>query len=102
MTLSDDRIVDISSGECHFAAVSEVGHLFTWGSNLYHQLGRLTDESVNPPGVVEDLEGIKIVKVECGGWHTLALSGGLLRITTPQHASADGGTLHSIGVFRFR
>lgn len=38
------------------------------------QLGHGDVEDVVEPKLIENLSGIKIVKIACGGWHSIALS----------------------------
>ncbi|CAG8613869.1 9862_t:CDS:2 [Cetraspora pellucida] len=79
------RIVDISVGCLHTAALTRDGKVITWGCNDHGALGRVTsdeDDKELPPNVgrenvpdyAQGLDGVTIVKVECGGNITLALS----------------------------
>ena len=58
----------------HFVALSRNGEVFTWGNNFVGQLGHGDEKDRNKPTKVESLAGEKIVKVACGGCHTVALS----------------------------
>ncbi|XP_019851476.1 PREDICTED: E3 ubiquitin-protein ligase HERC2-like [Amphimedon queenslandica] len=73
--LSGDRIVHISAGSMHSAAVTEDGVLYTWGKGSYGRLGHGNAEDKLIPTIVEGLNGVKIVQVDCGSGdaHTLAL-----------------------------
>ena len=46
-------ILDISAGFGHTAAVSDQGHLFSWGFNEEGQLGLGHEESVDTPTLVD-------------------------------------------------
>lgn len=61
--------VTLSAGKWHTAAVDENGCLWTWGSNLYGQLGDGSGEDSSVP--VKVMEGV--AAVSCGDFHTAAL-----------------------------
>lgn len=65
----------------HVLAVSDIGEVFSWGHNGYGQLGQgavvpLTTNSTGgfPQRIQAALSGKKLVKVACGGHHTVALT----------------------------
>ena len=64
-----ERIVEISCGFGHNAALDEDGHVWIWGRNDYGQLG-LGDRTARNEPVMMPLENI--VHVNCGGKFTLA------------------------------
>ncbi|KAK4795033.1 hypothetical protein SAY86_013027 [Trapa natans] len=72
----------VACGEYHTCAVTALGDLFTWGDGTYNArlLGHGTDVSHwVPKRVSGTLEGIQILSVACGTWHTaLASSNGKL------------------------
>ncbi|KAF0481618.1 RCC1/BLIP-II [Gigaspora margarita] len=79
------KIVDISVGCLHTAALTRDGKVVTWGCNDHGALGRVTsdeDDKDLPPNVgrenvpeyAQGLDDVTIVKVACGGSITLALS----------------------------
>lgn len=75
------KLVDISCGEYTTAAVDEEGKLYTWGwggSTLKGAggLGHAGAEDEPTPRLVETLvsQGVPIARVECGEFHTVALS----------------------------
>ena len=75
------RAVDLACGETHAAAVTTDGHLMTWGSGLFGQLGRGRGPddarfSSPAPRRVDVGRGVRFVRVACGAGHTLALAGG--------------------------
>ena len=72
------QIIQIDCGEKHCAAVDGNGDLYTWGvmSAQYNkgQLGHGDNKSVDQPKRVKELERHRVVKVACGGYHTLVLT----------------------------
>ncbi|XP_039000067.1 PH, RCC1 and FYVE domains-containing protein 1-like [Hibiscus syriacus] len=72
----------VASGECHTCAVSACGDLFTWGDGTHNAgiLGHGTDVSHwIPKRVLGTLEGLKVLSIACGTWHSaLATSDGKL------------------------
>lgn len=64
------QVQSIANGVEHSALVLD-GHLLTFGSNKYHQLGRPTPNApvdAEPVPVASD-----VVSVACGGWHSVSL-----------------------------
>ena len=70
-------ISQVSSGEEHAGFVSNSGHIYTMGSNVYGRLGIANRgiKNSSSPCLVESLSKYKIVKVSCGLGHTAALVG---------------------------
>ncbi|XP_058101617.1 PH, RCC1 and FYVE domains-containing protein 1-like isoform X2 [Magnolia sinica] len=72
----------VSCGEYHMCAVSMSGDLFSWGDGTYNAglLGHGTDVSHwMPKRVCGPLEGLQVLSVACGTWHSaLATSCGKL------------------------
>lgn len=79
---SQPRLVDtmavcnldtIACGEYHTCAISTAGDLFTWGDGTYRVglLGHGTEVSHwIPKRVSGPLEGIQVLSVACGSWHS--------------------------------
>ncbi|KAL8475902.1 hypothetical protein ACS0TY_028533 [Phlomoides rotata] len=71
------KIIHVSCGEYHTAAISENGEVYTWGLGSMGQLGHCSlqsgDKELLPRRVVA-LDGIVIKDVACGGVHTCALT----------------------------
>ncbi|XP_057522080.1 ultraviolet-B receptor UVR8 isoform X1 [Amaranthus tricolor] len=71
------KIVQVSCGEYHTAAVCETGDVYTCGLGNMGQLGHCSlqseDKELIPRRVVA-LEGIHITSVSCGGVHTCAVT----------------------------
>ena len=64
-----------TSGHCHASvAVSDSGSVYTWGNGLDGLLGHDdTDANLLIPTLVEQLDGVAVSKVACGGGHMAAL-----------------------------
>jgi len=73
------KIVRVSCGEYHAAAISENGEVYTWGLGSLGQLGHRSlqsgDKELIPRRVVA-LEGIVTRDVSCGGVHSCAVTEG--------------------------
>ncbi|XP_051180903.2 ultraviolet-B receptor UVR8 [Lolium perenne] len=73
------KIVRVSCGEYHAAAISENGEVYTWGLGSMGQLGHCSlqsgDKELIPRRVVA-LEGIVTTDVSCGGVHSCAVTEG--------------------------
>jgi hypothetical protein len=69
-------ITDVSAAECHAAAVSSDGELFTWGSNRFLQLGLGKDcgSCCTAPRRVEALRRHAVVRAAAGTCHTAAVT----------------------------
>ena len=72
--LSNLRVINISAGESHSAAITQTKKLYMWGNGAYGRLGTGFDVTSNKPLLVEDLVNKEITRVSCGAFHTLALS----------------------------
>ena len=74
-----DKIIDISLGNWHSAALSLNGRVFTWGENSNGNLGNSTVINANTPIEITDrftmqIIGEKIITIEMGGVHSSALT----------------------------
>ncbi|XP_073144500.1 ultraviolet-B receptor UVR8 [Henckelia pumila] len=71
------KIIQVSCGEYHTAAITEKGEVYTWGLGSMGQLGHCSlqsgDKELLPRRVVS-LDGVFIKNVSCGGVHTCALT----------------------------
>ena len=72
------RIVMLAAGFSHTVALSEVGHIFTWGSGILGRLGHGNEERQLAPRQVDPARfgGEKVAFVAAGGSHTLAVAAG--------------------------
>ncbi|GLJ44243.1 hypothetical protein SUGI_0924320 [Cryptomeria japonica] len=66
--------VDIACGRQHTAAVASDGSLFTWGSNVYGQLGDGSEEDSKTPKKVDALKTEFVKSVACGAHCTAAIA----------------------------
>ncbi|KAG2600069.1 PH, RCC1 and FYVE domains-containing protein 1-like [Panicum virgatum] len=71
-------IVDfISCGEFHTCAISASGDLFNWGDGSYHAGLLGYDTGVShwlPKRVSGPLEGLQVLSVACGSWHSALIT----------------------------
>ena len=76
--LSKYIVRQISCGVFHSAAVTEDGYLFTWGGGGEHynkgQLGHNSLDDIASPEPVKYFQDKPIFRVECGEYHTMALT----------------------------
>eukprot|EP01114_Cavostelium_apophysatum_P015328 TRINITY_DN4148_c0_g2_i2.p1 TRINITY_DN4148_c0_g2~~TRINITY_DN4148_c0_g2_i2.p1 ORF type:complete len:779 (+),score=239.68 TRINITY_DN4148_c0_g2_i2:397-2733(+) len=74
--LTGENIKNVSCGQQHMACINQNGDVFTFGLGVFGQLGHgeLSDELL--PRRIEELSkrGIKVKQIECGSFHTVALS----------------------------
>ncbi|PAN46224.1 hypothetical protein PAHAL_9G171000 [Panicum hallii] len=73
------KIVRVSCGEYHTAAISENGEVYTWGLGSMGQLGHCSlqsgDKELIPRRIVA-LDRIVVTDVSCGGVHSCAVTEG--------------------------
>lgn len=68
------KVVELSCGQQHSACVTEDGRIFTWGLNVFGQLGLgHLEEQLEPKHVVL-LKEHNMISVACGSEHTIALT----------------------------
>lgn len=74
--LNQHNIVKISCGFNNCLVLSDNGQLFSWGCNLFGQLGHGDKENnkIEKPSLIKSLATKVIVQISCGGNHCLALS----------------------------
>lgn len=70
--LRDHKIVYVSCGGDHTAALARDGGLFTWGLNDFGQLGHNSKLNVSLPKKCVELMGVPVTQVTCGDKHTIA------------------------------
>ncbi|KAK1418881.1 hypothetical protein QVD17_28031 [Tagetes erecta] len=71
--LSVNNVDSVACGEYHTCAVASSGDLYTWGDGTHNAglLGHGTDVSHwIPKQVSGPLEGIQVISVACGNWHS--------------------------------
>ena len=64
----------IVGGGYHTVALTKEGKVFTWGYNYNGQLGHGDRQERHIPTKVESLDGLVIVKIACGVYHTIAIA----------------------------
>jgi hypothetical protein len=72
---NEEKVVMISCGGLHSMALTERGHVFSWGYNNCGQLGLSNyNNKVNKPSITLISNDILIKKISCGKRHSLLLS----------------------------
>ncbi|MCF7924822.1 MAG: hypothetical protein K9L64_06955, partial [Candidatus Izimaplasma sp.] len=73
-----ETIIKVSMGYRHSSVITSEGRLFTWGSNLYGQLGDGTIASKSTPTDITGQFGLasgeNIIQVSLGKYHSLAIT----------------------------
>jgi tRNA A-37 threonylcarbamoyl transferase component Bud32 len=72
--LSYKKIVDFVHGENHYMALTNDGHIYSWGSNSFGQLGNGSKKDENKPKLIDYLINGQIILISCGSYHSLALN----------------------------
>ncbi|XP_063166473.1 E3 ISG15--protein ligase HERC5-like [Candoia aspera] len=67
-------LVKIAAGSAHSMAISVFGTVYSWGKNMFGQLGLGDTEDRYIPANVKALDHKKTVFISCGGEHTAVLS----------------------------
>ena len=65
-------VQSVSTSRYHAAAVSEAGRVYSWGSNLYGQLGLGDHKDRLEPEIVAELLPYNISEVSLGSHHSIA------------------------------
>lgn len=68
------KVIAISSGDRHSAAVTNTGSVYTWGCGSDGQCGHSVFRDVVRPKLVEHLVGRFVVDVKCGHNFTMAMT----------------------------
>ncbi|CAD6184805.1 unnamed protein product [Caenorhabditis auriculariae] len=68
------EVAKADSGRDFFVLLDVTGAVFAFGTGTRGELGVGMVRRVDEPVLVEALDGIRIVDIACGGWHTLALT----------------------------
>lgn len=64
----------IAVGAFHNLALLEAGEVWAWGNNEYGQLGTGDTQPRALPVAVKGLDGLVLVDIAAGGWHSMALT----------------------------
>eukprot|EP00118_Oscarella_pearsei_P020136 m.217107 g.217107 ORF g.217107 m.217107 type:complete len:183 (+) comp39879_c1_seq59:350-898(+) len=84
-----DKVVQVSAGYRHSAAVTSAGELYTWGEGDFGRLGLGHSSGCTAPSLVSSIKSVG--SVACGSAHTFALSqNGTIAWA---FGSSDGGKL---------
>jgi alpha-tubulin suppressor-like RCC1 family protein len=70
------KIIQISCGDHHSAALSENGEVFTWGGGGQYNRGQCGHgdlKDIETPKRIDFFKHKKVRKVVCGGYHTIVL-----------------------------
>eukprot|EP00058_Branchiostoma_floridae_P022831 XP_002608321.1 hypothetical protein BRAFLDRAFT_125491 [Branchiostoma floridae] len=69
-----EKVKAVCCGKEHSLALTLSGRVFSWGNGSRGQLGHGTTEASNTPQVIEALEGVTMVTIAAGGWHSVSVS----------------------------
>ena len=72
--LAGKKVVGATSGECHTAAWTDEGELFTFGDGRHGKLGHGGTQNEPVPRLVESLAGNKVIGAAAGVDHTAVWS----------------------------
>ena len=72
--LKDKVVRQVACGDYHTLCLLENGQVYTWGGTLHKKLGQRGQRQLNKPGLVTAFEGMDIVYVDCGDFHSMALT----------------------------
>ena len=73
--LLSKRVVAVSTGDSHMAAITDDGEIYTWGTGHLGQLGHGNEREVKlVPTQVQSMRGKRAVAVSCGWLHTAAVT----------------------------
>eukprot|EP00658_Telonema_sp_P-2_P082665 TRINITY_DN8784_c0_g1_i1.p1 TRINITY_DN8784_c0_g1~~TRINITY_DN8784_c0_g1_i1.p1 ORF type:complete len:1789 (-),score=688.48 TRINITY_DN8784_c0_g1_i1:283-5649(-) len=70
----NEDVVAISCGGAHTVCITAGGDVFQWGDPISGQLGLVSNGPVRYPSKVQELSGQEVVKIDCGSFHTAALT----------------------------
>jgi alpha-tubulin suppressor-like RCC1 family protein len=71
--LSSKRVTQLDAGIYHFLALTSEGEIYAWGCNGLGQLGK-SEPHIEIPAVITALQGMNVVKISAGPFHSLALT----------------------------
>jgi uncharacterized repeat protein (TIGR02543 family) len=77
LLVEGDRVIQLSAGGVHSAALTQNGKVYTWGTNSSGQLGTGTTgaNSTTPIDITHQFpEGDKVIQISMGGLHSAALT----------------------------
>lgn len=70
------KVTDVAcgSGDAQTLCITDDGTVWSWGDGDYGKLGRGGSDGCKSPEVVDKLEGLSVIRVECGSQFSVALS----------------------------
>jgi RCC1 and BTB domain-containing protein len=68
------ELIQIECGTWYTVGITKNGEVFSWGDNTDGQLGHGDKKERSVPTKVTALDGIVIIKISCGRYHTAAIS----------------------------
>jgi len=71
---AQQRVTQVACGKEHCMLLTEHGQVYSWGGGTRGQLGHGTLTNEDSPRLVMALDGMKIIKIAAGGWHSAAIS----------------------------
>ena len=94
-------IISVDKGDDFYAAISEVGVVYTWGNCTEGQLGHGDDVPRDDPVPVRALSGVRVLSVSAGATHCIAVTdrgvafvwgsmGDLIKLTQPTCVALSG------------
>ncbi|XP_048243824.1 E3 ubiquitin-protein ligase HERC2-like isoform X1 [Haliotis rufescens] len=74
--LAGQRVIQIACGsrDAQTLALTDEGHVYSWGDGDFGKLGRGGSDGCNSPHVIERLTGLGVCQIECGAQFSLALT----------------------------
>ena len=69
------KFTQVSAGSSHAMALDSEGRVWTWGDNIYGQLGRVPDDAnpANKPGIISVPTGVSFIAISAGYEFSVAL-----------------------------
>ncbi|KAJ0682405.1 putative regulator of chromosome condensation 1/beta-lactamase-inhibitor protein II [Helianthus annuus] len=67
-------VVSVACGGFFTTVITDDGHLWSWGANANNELGRGNRVGGWKPQPIPGLEGVCVVQIASGGYHSLALT----------------------------
>lgn len=68
------KVTQVVAGKEHCMLLTEHGQVYSWGGGTRGQLGHGSLASEDSPKLIMALDGMRIVKIAAGGWHSAAIS----------------------------
>jgi len=71
---AQQKVTQVVCGKEHCMLLTEHGQVYSWGGGTRGQLGHGTLCNEENPRLIMALDGMKIIKIAAGGWHSAAIS----------------------------